>query len=147
VLTSYGTIIKESSMYRYLITALAISMCGCANHTVTPAAAPVAAEETPALGTPPATLVAITVELTSGDTASAMRCSDQLDCLQKLTGFCPNGYNGGRILTNGNNIVGTLFRCVTDQEKAQEAAENAREAAFLAAKRRAEETEKAPVKK
>jgi hypothetical protein len=127
-------------MFKYVASILALSLIGCGGSAVntTTAHAAVPSETTPALGTP--SNIPITVELAEGETAQAMRCSDGLDCMQKLTGLCSNGYQGGRFLTGENNrVVGVLYRCITDQEKAQAAAEEAQEKAMAAAYKAARE--------
>lgn len=94
----------------------ALALCGCSHKaTVAHPATPVAP-------------TAIAVELRGGDKEQALVCTDDLDCLKKLTGFCPNGYSGSRNLHAENDrVVGVLFHCVTDEDKAQEAAAAAAE--------------------
>lgn len=62
----------------------------------------------------------ITVELARGRKAQALRCNDELACFQKLTGVCPNGYTGGETLSGkDHSVVAILFRCITNEEKAE----------------------------
>ena len=63
--------------------------------------------------------IPIDIELSYGKHFLAMRCSDQLNCLEKLNGECHNGYNGHEFLTGANDqVVGVLYHCITDEEKA-----------------------------
>jgi hypothetical protein len=110
-------------MYKYL-SIVALSLCGCAAepHLVaapTSTPAPVSESES-VLSSSSETSSPITIELAHQREAQIIRCSDEVDCFQKLTGLCPNGYNGGQTLHAGNDrVVGTVFRCITDEEKAE----------------------------
>lgn len=119
---------------------LALSLCACAS--TTPPAAPPRTVAVPVTEVQPVSVLdleaPVTVELARGREAQVLRCSDELDCFQKLTGVCANGYNGGQTLHAGNDkVVGVIFKCITDAEKAeaarQEAAEKAQEAVWRAA--------------
>ena len=98
-------------MLKY-IPIVALSLCAC-SHTAS--VQPVAPVSTPTV---------ITVELAGQHDAKVMRCSGELDCMQKLTGFCPNGYNGGELVrSNKDTVVGTLFLCITDEQVAAKKAQ------------------------
>lgn len=117
-------------MLKYLaILSLGLCACGGAVNTPAPEVAhqsvlpPVvrseASETTVDVQRADSTLP-ITVELAHGRKAQVLRCTDELDCYQKLSGVCPNGYNGGQTLAGkDHSIVGTIFRCVTNEEKAE----------------------------
>jgi hypothetical protein len=109
-------------MSKLFAVLFATSLCACAS---VPAPKSVVVEPPVKEPSP------LTVELRDGEgTASVFRCTDELDCMKKLTGVCANGFHGGHVLHAGNDrVVGTLFKCITDEEKAEHAAREAREAA------------------
>lgn len=113
----------------------ALALCGCAHKASVAPATPAAPQS-------------IAVELANSDKEQALVCSDDLDCLKRLTGFCTNGYSGSRNLHSENGrVVGVLFHCITDEEKQEAAQEEAEEDAQRAAavqemQRRAEEQKK-----
>lgn len=134
-------------MYKYL-TILSLGLCACSTGTLSQNTAPAA--PAPAVAQAPTAVVLtpntedntpLNVELPRGGHAQALRCSDELDCMQKLVGLCTNGYNGGQTLSNGSHTVGVLYRCVTDEEKAQAAQQAAEEQAQEAAWRAAREAQ------
>lgn len=127
-------------MIKYLTTALAVcSLCACA-HTASPVASPVTVVAAP-----------VSVEVAEKQVVTAIPCTDDLDCMKKVTGFCANGYMGTRSLQAENGRrVGILLHCTTDEEvtarKAEEARQEAEEAAYqkmVAARRAAAEAEAA----
>jgi hypothetical protein len=127
-------------MKLYLAAIPALLLCACA--TTPPPA--------PSCPLPQAVEVGpVSVELGRKFDAQAFACSDDLACLKKLSGACPNGYSSSRPLMAGaNKQVGVLFRCISDQdvadEKAEEllrAQENAAWKAERAAARKAAEAE------
>lgn len=132
-------------MLKYLaILSLGLMACGGSSITATPAPQ-TAHQSEPSLEVTSVRLEAaaapvndpVDVELSGGRHAQAVHCSSELDCLQKLAGVCPNGYQGGQTLSDGTHTVGALFRCISDEEKAQAAREAAEEKAQEAAYRAA----------
>lgn len=151
-------------MLKYLsILALGLCACGGAVNAAQPAPVVPAHTEvvlTPVSETAPTPEVdtkPVDLELSRGRHAQAVRCSDNLSCLQTMNGRCSNGFEGGEFLTDGTKVVGLLFHCITDEEKAQaaqaEAEQQAQETAWRAARaaqiKAAEEAaqKKAPAKK
>jgi hypothetical protein len=121
------------------IALVALALCGC-SHAV--AVKPVAA---PVVDSP------VTLELARKNEVQAFACSDDLQCLQRLTGYCANGYGGSRPLNAGaNKQVGVLFRCITDAEKAEaeaeEQAEREERAAYMMLRKLREEARLAELK-
>lgn len=73
----------------------------------------------------------VKVELERGVVAQAMACSDDFDCMNKLTGLCPNGYSWSHnLLGEMNKRVGVVFNCITDEEKAAIDKQKAEDEAF-----------------
>jgi hypothetical protein len=152
---------QRKIMYKYLAPILALGLCACGgayNATALPAqTAPVVTPaHTEAVVAPAQDESPVDLELSRGRHAQAVRCSDNLDCLQKMSGRCSNGYSGGEFLTDGTKVVGLLFHCVTDEEKVaaekQAAQEAAQEAEWQAArqaqiKAAQEAAQKKPAKK
>ena len=119
-------------MLKYLAI-LSLSLCACGGAVaapvpVLPAQSPVVAESDP-----------VDIELARGLHAQAVRCTSELNCFQKLSGLCPNGYVGGQTLSDGTRVVGTLFKCISDEEKAAEAQRQAQDRAQEAAWKAAQE--------
>jgi len=62
----------------------------------------------------------VTIELSNSRKLQAVACKDDLDCFTKLTGLCPNGYEGGHPLVAENNRrVAIAFECITDEQRVQ----------------------------
>lgn len=131
-------------MRNYIITLAALSLCACSAHTaqsLQTSQTPQTTDTTtvsvfrPAAETEQTITSPITVEASNNQKIQVMPCHDELDCMQKVTGICPNGYNGGQRLTAENNRkVGIAFKCITDEEKAQQIKAEAEEKAWRAAR-------------
>lgn len=90
------------------IAVLAVLLSGCATAK-------------PVVVAPPAP---VKVEMSNSNMAQAVACSDDFDCLKRMTGMCKNGYAGSKMLLGTNESrVGVVFKCITDEQVAEEQAE------------------------
>jgi hypothetical protein len=119
-------------------------LCACSHNTPAPATTVTVVPLTASEAMPPHSVVTesankedthvvINIELPRQREAQVMRCSNELDCFQKLTGFCPNGYTGGQTLNAGSDKAGMLFKCISDEEKAATKLAEDRQAAEMKA--------------
>jgi hypothetical protein len=124
---------KVVNMIKY-IAVLAVSLCACA--TATPPV-PIVPPAPFAVVTPvPATFE---VEGREKHMATAIPCTDDLDCAKKVTGFCANGFGGTVSLqAEHGRRVGIVVYCMSDEAAANVAAEEAEWAARRTAARAAE---------
>jgi hypothetical protein len=102
-------------MNKYIAVLIATSLYACASApVVAPKVAAVIEEDhTPIL-----------LEIAGKKNALAIRCSDELSCVQQLFGRCANGYKGGELLHAGNDkVVGIVYQCITDEEVARRVAQ------------------------
>ena len=106
-------------MNKLFAVLFAASLCACAAAPKPVVVAPVVEDTSP-----------LRLEVAGLGHVSAVRCTDELQCIQRLGGLCVNGFSGGDFLhgTNGA-VVGVLFNCITNEEKAAHEAALVRRAA------------------
>lgn len=102
----------------------ALLLCACSGgHAVslaTPASAAPVVQDLPPPPPREDVVTPVTIELSNSRKLQAVACKDDLDCFTKLTGLCPNGYEGGHPLVAENNRrVAVAFECITDEQKAK----------------------------
>lgn len=111
-------------MINKYFTILALSLCACAHQSTTTVST---------TRTPEATVVPSEIELRNGQKANVIACHDDMDCYKKVTGLCVNGYSGAQMLVAENDRrVGIMYVCITNEQKAERAKEEAREKAAQA---------------
>lgn len=107
----------------------ALLLAACSPRAAVQPVTPALVQETAPPPPPPVETVAtpVTIELSNSYKIQAVSCKDDLDCFQKLTGLCPNGYTNARqLMAENQRRVAITFHCVTDTEKAEAAAEQVR---------------------